>query len=65
MTLEEVGSIVIGGPNIVIWGASSVEVEYSTLICYLNYSMCVIYLLLLYTYLYRVYLPTSIIQSAA
>ena len=51
MTLEEVRSIVIGGAIpylygiyiIFIWGASSVEVEYSALVCNHNYSLCVIY----------------------
>ena len=56
MTLEEVGSIVIGGHTIFIWGASSVEVEYSALVCNNNYSLCVIYW---YSYLSRVYLPAS------
>jgi len=56
MTLEEIASIVIGGHTIFIWGLSSVEVEYSALVCNHNYSLCVIYW---YSYLSRVYLPTS------
>ena len=56
MTLEEVGSIVIGSHTIFIWGASSVEVEYSALVCNHNYSLWVWYR---YSYLSRVYLPTS------
>jgi len=48
MTLEEVRSI---GHTIFIWGASSVEVEYSAIVCNHNYSMCVI---CCYTYLSRV-----------
>jgi len=46
MTLEQVGSVVIGVHTIFIWGASSVEVEYSALVCYHNYSLCVIYILM-------------------
>ena len=56
MTVEEVGSIVIGGDIIFIWGASGAEVEYSALVCNHNYTLCVIYW---YTYLSRVYLLTS------
>ena len=55
MTLE-IGLVVIGGHNIFIRGASSVEVEYSALVCNHNYSLCVIYW---YSYLSRVYLPAS------
>ena len=56
MTLEGIELVVIGGHTVVIWGASSVEVEYSALLCNHNYSLCCEYIGIVIS---RVYFPAS------
>ena len=60
MTIEGIGLVVIGGDNIIIFGASSVEVEYTVLVCHHNnYSLCCDYISIVIS---RAYALTSIIS---
>ena len=63
MTLEGIGFVVIVGHTIFIWGALSVEVEYSALVYNHNYSLCCDISVIVISLMFTCLLLTS--QSAA